>query len=103
MDLPFPPPRSPPTNTKPCSSQCWGPKMSQAWALPSRGSQAPSPGRMGLQQQEGQKLKEERTVSALGRAPKIRPNTHYHSEIRKIGVQRGTPFQWSQRTAPIYS
>lgn len=75
--------------------------MSQAWALPSRGSQAPSPGRMGLQQQEGQKLKEERTVSTLGRAPEIRPNTPYHSEIGKIGVQTGTPSQWSQRTVPF--
>lgn len=76
--------------------------MSQTWAVPSRGSQAPSPGRSELRQQEGQKLKEEITVSSLERTPEIRLNTAYYSD-GETEVQREEPHPSGHTELPIYS
>ena len=49
MDPPLPASTQPTHKHQALLLMMLGPKMSQPWALPSRDSQAPSPGRMGLQ------------------------------------------------------
>lgn len=80
----------------------WGPKDESDLGLAFKGSQAPSPGRSELRQQEGQKLKEEITVSSLERTPEIRLNTAYYSD-GETGVQREEPHPSGHTELPIYS